>query len=97
LGTNFVADPVDVVTGAFYVDEVDLTLPGPFPLQIRRNYSNQNPLPGLFGFGWKLRNLKQEISGNQTISTWFNTLGQPLKIEDGLTTILYRYVTSVCV
>ncbi len=54
LGTNLVSDPVDVVTGAFYVDEVDLTLPGPFPLQIRRNYSNQSPLPGLFGFGWKL-------------------------------------------
>jgi len=54
LGTNLVSDPVDVVTGAFYVDEIDLTLPGPFPLQIRRNYSNQSPLPGVFGFGWKL-------------------------------------------
>ncbi len=54
LGANLVSDPVDVVTGAFYVDEVDLTLPGPFPLQIRRNYSNQSPLPGVFGFGWKL-------------------------------------------
>ncbi len=52
--TNLVADPVDVVSGAYYIDEVDLTLPGSFPLQIRRNYSNQSPLPGLFGFGWKL-------------------------------------------
>ncbi|MEI8125347.1 MAG: DUF6531 domain-containing protein, partial [Parachlamydiaceae bacterium] len=51
---DMVADPVDIVTGAFYVDEVDLNLPGPFPLEIRRNYNSQNPLPGIFGFGWKL-------------------------------------------
>ncbi|MEI8124924.1 MAG: DUF6531 domain-containing protein, partial [Parachlamydiaceae bacterium] len=49
-----VSDPVDVVTGAFYVDEVDLNLPGPFPLEIRRNYNSQNPIPGNLGFGWKL-------------------------------------------
>ncbi|NNM43552.1 MAG: hypothetical protein HKM07_04350 [Chlamydiae bacterium] len=49
-----VGDPVDVVTGAFYVDELDLTLPGPFPLEIRRNYNNQNTLPGILGCGWKL-------------------------------------------
>lgn len=49
-----VADPVDVVTGAFYIDEVDLVLPGPFPLEIRRNYSSQNPHVGDLGVGWKL-------------------------------------------
>lgn len=49
-----VADPVDVVTGAFYIDEADLSLPGPFPLEIRRNYNSQNPLQGLLGCGWKL-------------------------------------------
>lgn len=49
-----VADPVDVVTGAFYVDEVDLTLSGIFPLLVRRNYNSQNPYPGHLGFGWKL-------------------------------------------
>jgi len=49
-----VADPVDIVTGAFYVDEVDLALPGPFPLEVRRNYNSQRPIPGAFGYGWKL-------------------------------------------
>lgn len=49
-----VADPVDVVTGAFYVDEADLILPGPFSLAIRRNYSSQNLLVGHLGYGWKL-------------------------------------------
>lgn len=52
--SDWVGDPVDVVTGAFYVDELDLTLPGVFPLEIRRNYSSQSLLPGVFGFGWKL-------------------------------------------
>lgn len=49
-----VADPVDVVTGAFYIDETDLILPGPFALAIRRNYSSQNPSMGDLGCGWKL-------------------------------------------
>ena len=49
-----VADPVDVVTGAFYIDEIDLLLQGPFPIAIRRNYNSQNPLVGDFGCGWKL-------------------------------------------
>lgn len=49
-----VADPVDVVSGAFYVDELDLLLPGTFPLEIRRNYNSQNPQAGILGVGWKL-------------------------------------------
>ena len=51
---NSVADPVDTVTGAFYIDELDLNLPGPFPLEIRRNYNSQNPIIGNLGCGWKL-------------------------------------------
>ncbi len=51
---NVVADPIDVVTGAFYIDEVDIALPGDFPLSIRRNYNSQNPVPGELGVGWKL-------------------------------------------
>ncbi len=48
------ADPVDMVTGAFYVDQVDLALNGPFPLSIRRNYSSRNQDDNYFGYGWKL-------------------------------------------
>jgi len=51
---NQVGDPVDTVTGAFYIDEVDLALPGSFPIAIRRNYNSQNPLIGNLGCGWKL-------------------------------------------
>ncbi|MEW6306011.1 MAG: DUF6531 domain-containing protein [Verrucomicrobiota bacterium] len=49
-----VSDPVHAVTGEFYVDAVDLTLPGPMPLQIRRNYSSHNVADNQFGYGWKL-------------------------------------------
>jgi len=48
-----VADPVQTVTGEFYVDETDLTLPGPIPLSLRRNYSSQNLADNQFGAGWK--------------------------------------------
>lgn len=53
-GFDTVADPVDIVSGAFYVDEIDLTLPGTFLLSVRRNYNSQNPIKGIFGYGWKL-------------------------------------------
>lgn len=47
-------DPVDFVTGAFYIDEVDLRLPGPLPMEVRRNYSSHNLGDGGLGFGWQV-------------------------------------------
>ena len=51
---NKIADPVNLMSGEFYLDGVDLTLPGPFPLEIRRNYGSQSLAQGAFGFGWKM-------------------------------------------
>jgi RHS repeat-associated protein len=51
---QYLADPVDAVTGEFYVDATDLVLPGPMPLTVRRNYSSQNVIANQFGIGWKL-------------------------------------------
>jgi RHS repeat-associated protein len=50
-----VADPVNAVTGEFYIEANDLSLPGPMPLLIRRNYSSQDVDLGAsqFGFGWR--------------------------------------------
>lgn len=48
------ADPVDSVEGFFYLDTVDLALPGKMPVSIRRNYSSHNLLDGQFGTGWKI-------------------------------------------
>jgi len=50
----FLADPVNAVSGEFHVDAVDLSLPGPMPVQVRRNYSSHNLAENQFGFGWKL-------------------------------------------
>ncbi|HEY8964835.1 MAG TPA: DUF6531 domain-containing protein, partial [Candidatus Methylacidiphilales bacterium] len=51
---NFVSDPVNTITGEFYVDAVDLKLNGPMPLEIRRTYGSQNLANNSFGYGWKL-------------------------------------------
>jgi hypothetical protein len=50
-----IADPVDPITGAFHIEALDLRIPGPFPLDIGRNYSSQN-LSDMnnFGFGWRI-------------------------------------------
>ena len=50
-----VADPVNAVTGEFYIEADDLKLPGPIALLIRRNYSSQNVDLGdsQFGYGWR--------------------------------------------
>ncbi len=53
-GLELVYDPVNAIIGDFYVDESDLMLPGPFPLEVRRNYSSQNVFDGEIGYGWKL-------------------------------------------
>lgn len=53
-GLQLAYDPVHTLTGEFYVDEMDLSLPGPMPLQIRRNYGSHNLSANQLGFGWKL-------------------------------------------
>ena len=54
---EFVADPVDLMTGEFYVDATDLVLPGPMALTVRRNYSSQSVVANQFGVGWKLSDM----------------------------------------
>ncbi|HZI32154.1 MAG TPA: SBBP repeat-containing protein, partial [Candidatus Binatia bacterium] len=52
---NYVYDPVNVMSGEFYHDTVDLTLAGPMPFQLRRNYSSQNQDDrNGFGYGWDI-------------------------------------------
>jgi YD repeat-containing protein len=53
-GAPFVNDPVNVISGEFYIDAVDLSLPGAMPLHVRRNYGSQNLAENEFGFGWKI-------------------------------------------
>ncbi len=51
---SVVADPVQIVSGDFCADNVDLTLAGPMPLQLRRNYQSRNVADNQFGYGWKM-------------------------------------------
>ncbi|MEK7782024.1 MAG: SBBP repeat-containing protein [Verrucomicrobiota bacterium] len=52
---NYVADPVHVMSGEFYHAATDLTLPGPLPLSLRRNYSSHDQSDrNNFGYGWKI-------------------------------------------
>ena len=49
-----IAEPVNITSGEFYEDAVDLSLPGPLPLQLRRNYTSANLQPNALGYGWKI-------------------------------------------
>ena len=51
---NKVYDPVDIVSGSFYVNENDLSIPGPMPIQFGRNYNSKNQANNEFGTGWKM-------------------------------------------
>jgi RHS repeat-associated protein len=52
--SNGVTEPVNAITGEFYVDAVDLRLNGPMPLEVRRNYGSQNLADNNFGYGWRM-------------------------------------------
>ena len=49
---NLVQDPVDVATGEFHQDQVDLHVNGPLPIEMRRVYSSRNTANNGFGVGW---------------------------------------------
>jgi RHS repeat-associated protein len=49
-----IAEPVNVTSGEFYEDTADLSLPGPLPLQLRRNYTSANLQANQLGYGWKM-------------------------------------------
>ena len=50
---SLIGEPVNVTTGEFYEDHVDLQVKGPLPIEIRRSYSSRNAgASNEFGFGW---------------------------------------------
>ncbi len=49
---NLVAEPVNVTTGEFYTDAVDLRVNGTMPIEIRRTYSSRNTATSEIGYGW---------------------------------------------
>jgi RHS repeat-associated protein len=51
---QWIGEPVNVISGDFYVDTADVSLPGPLPLELRRNYSSLNLQANEMGYGWKI-------------------------------------------
>lgn len=49
---NFVADPVNPVSGEFFAHAVDLEIAGPFPIRLSRTYSSRNVASNELGYGW---------------------------------------------
>jgi RHS repeat-associated protein len=47
-------EPVDLVTGRFVADRMDLVLPARIPITIQRTYRSESSTKGLFGVGWNL-------------------------------------------
>ena len=60
-----VADPVDTRTGEFYIDDIDLLVPGPKPIEFRRAYSSHYGAVGEFGFGWRFNHASYLAVGSE--------------------------------
>lgn len=87
-----VSDPVNPLTGEFYIDAVDLTLPGPFPLQVRRNYLSQNRSQNQFGVGWKWALTPFLVLTNSTQGA-VNQLIYATEMDGSV--VAYRYTNGV--
>jgi len=86
---KLVHDPVNVITGEFYVNALDLQLNGAMPLELRRVYGSQSGVNGSFGYGWKLGYfpyLLMSEDGNETTPPSLIYAAEP----DG-SVIAYRY------
>lgn len=86
---TMIAEPVQVVSGDYCADNADVTLAGPMPLQLRRNYQSRNLASDQFGAGWKM-----DIMPWLVITT--NSAGNVIidAAEMDGSVIAYRYQTN---
>ena len=89
-GLQVVYDPVSVISGEFYVDTVDLNLPGPLPLQLRRNYLSRNLAENEFGCGWKFNFMPYLAVSTTNANT--NSVIQAADLDGAV--IVYRWKTN---
>ena len=86
---NYVYEPVNVMSGEFYEDKVDLTMAGPMPLQLRRNYSSQNQDDrNGFGYGWCINLVPYITTATNTALTATNVLLSAVELDGSV--ITYR-------
>ncbi len=85
-----IADPVDIVTGSFQIQEEDLALVSPFPIMLNRNYSSANPFQSELGYGWK-RNLVPYLVLSPADATAGKSSGELIQAaESDGTVVVYR-------
>lgn len=90
---NYVAEPVNVMSGEFYEDTVDLTVAGPMPLQLRRNYSSQNQDDrNGFGYGWNVNIVPYITIATNTTATSTNIVLSAVELDGSV--IAYRQQTG---
>jgi RHS repeat-associated protein len=86
---NFVAEPVNLMSGEFYEDTVDLTVAGPMPLQLRRNYSSQNQDDrNGFGYGWNINVVPYITIATNTAQSSTNVVLSAVELDGSV--IAYR-------
>ncbi len=90
---KYVAEPVDVMSGEFYQDILDLAVGGPQPLQVRRNYSSQNQsdLNG-FGYGWNINVVPYISIATNSTATATNVVLTAVELDGSV--IAYRQQSS---
>ena len=71
--STVVYDPVDSVTGEFYVNTADVRLNGPMPLEIRRIYGSLNQASNNFGYGWRMSYFPYLMVSNDVVYNTGNT------------------------
>jgi RHS repeat-associated protein len=94
------ADPVDLFTGAFTINVVDLVIPTPhIPIAMSRSYRSGRPYYGPFGFGWDhVYNVYLRELNDRGIAMWtgqlreqhFRKVGDGFEPEPGLAAKLER-------
>ncbi len=89
---KLVHDPVNVITGEFYVNALDLKLNGPMPLELRRIYGSQNGASSNFGYGWKLGYFPYLLLSDDANSTTPPSLIYAAEPDGSV--IAYRYQTD---
>ena len=87
------ADPIDIASGAFYLQETDLSIKGPLPFAFKRYYSsNARNFLGKLGYGWQINWLTHLIIIKSDLKSGDTSLVQAAE-SDG-TVLVYRQVND---
>jgi len=79
-GSPSVVDPVNIVSGNFFLSEADLHLKSRLSLNLIRNYNSLDKEVGLFGRGWSsILNARLQINDNSVY--FFNADGSVLTFD----------------